>query len=508
MAKAPVNGDIHKIQHVIIIMQENHSFDNYFGTFPGANGIPTGACIPDPAAGNCVAPYENTTEKNIGGPHGHVAAVMDIDGGKMDGFIAAAEQIGNHGYKDPTVVVSYHTDAELPNYWAYARSFVLQDNLFASVSSWSRPSHLYMVSGWSAACGLGDPMSCRPDFNLYTNLKVHDTTKGRNVVVDCRSLANKSCEAELRDPPYGIAVKTAAALHSIVAQNCEPWDGMIKCSTAIMPFARDNLTADQQARLQEAVKGAQVLDYPWTDITYLLYKNNVSWKYYLFEGQEPDCEDDDEAFCPTVQQYANTESIWNPLPSFDTVNINDQTRNIVPVQQFYRDAANGTLPAVSWVIPNAHVSEHEPNHVDVGQAYVTGLINAVMQGPDWDSTAIFLSWDDWGGFYDHVAPPTVDGSGYGLRVPGMVISPYAKQGYIDHQQLSHDAYLKFIEDDFLGGQRLDPGTDGRPDSRPDVRETASGLGDLTSDFDFGQAPRPPMLLPGGVTYEGGADSSR
>jgi phospholipase C len=118
-----------------------------------------------------------------------------------------------------------------------------------------------------------------------------------------------------------------------------------------------------------------------------------------------------------------------------------------------------------------------------------------MKGPDWKSTAIFLAWDDWGGFYDHVVPPTVDQNGYGLRVPGLVISPYARRGYIDHQTLSFDAYVKFIEDDFLHGQRLDPRTDGRPDPRPDVRESAGILGDLAADFDFKQNPRPPLLLP-------------
>jgi len=118
-----------------------------------------------------------------------------------------------------------------------------------------------------------------------------------------------------------------------------------------------------------------------------------------------------------------------------------------------------------------------------------------MQGPDWDSTAIFLSWDDWGGFYDHVVPPTADANGYGLRVPGLVISPYAKQGYIDHQTLSFDAYVKLIEDLFLGGQRIDPVTDGRADPRPDVRENAPQLGDLLQDFDFSQSPRPAIVLP-------------
>jgi phospholipase C len=117
-----------------------------------------------------------------------------------------------------------------------------------------------------------------------------------------------------------------------------------------------------------------------------------------------------------------------------------------------------------------------------------------MKGPDWSSSAIFLVWDDWGGFYDHVMPPRVDEWGYGLRVPALVISPYAKQGYIDHQTLSFDAYLKFIEDDFLGGLRIDPKTDGRWDPRPDVRENETTLGDLVNDFDFTQPPRPPVIL--------------
>jgi phospholipase C len=140
------------------------------------------------------------------------------------------------------------------------------------------------------------------------------------------------------------------------------------------------------------------------------------------------------------------------------------------------------------------VSEHPPALVSDGQSYVTSLIDAVMQGPEWSSTAIFLVWDDWGGFYDHVVPPTVDSNGYGLRVPGLVISPYARHGFIDQQTLSFDAYLKFIEDDFLGGQRIDPATDGRPDPRPDVRENAAQLGNLTADFDFNQPPARPVVL--------------
>ena len=195
-----------------------------------------------------------------------------------------------------------------------------------------------------------------------------------------------------------------------------------------------------------------------------------------------------------ITQAAQTPGIWNPLQYFDTVRDNGELSNIQPIDNFYKQAREGTLPSVSWIAPSGRVSEHPPWLVSAGQSWVTGLINAVMQGPNWKDSAIFLTWDDWGGFYDHEAPPVVDQNGYGLRVPAMVISPYAKPHSIDHQILSFDAYLKFIEDDFLGGLRLDPKTDGRPDPRPTVREEAPILGDLTRDFDFDQQPRSPLVL--------------
>jgi phospholipase C len=180
---------------------------------------------------------------------------------------------------------------------------------------------------------------------------------------------------------------------------------------------------------------------------------------------------------------------------FTTVREDGELGNIQTIDALEADARAGTLPAVSWVVPNNEVSEHPEALVSTGQNYVTAVINAIMESPNWSSTAIFLAWDDWGGFYDHVTPPTVDVNGYGLRVPGLVISPFARHGMIDHQMLSFDAYAKFIEDVFLKGRRLDPTTDGRPDPRPTVRENVAMLGDLSKAFDFSQSPRAPFILP-------------
>jgi transaldolase len=196
-----------------------------------------------------------------------------------------------------------------------------------------------------------------------------------------------------------------------------------------------------------------------------------------------------------VKQNARTPGIWNPLPYFDTVRNDGELGNIQSVEKFLERAKSGDLPAVSWVAPSAEVSEHPPALVSRGQSFVTELVNAVMSGPNWKDRVIFLAWDDWGGFCDHVVPVTLDQNGYGLRVPALVIWPYARQGYIDRQTLSFDAYVKFIEDDFLGGKRLDPKNDGRPDPRPGVREEAAQLGDPRRDFNFDQPPRAPLILP-------------
>ncbi|HXS66256.1 MAG TPA: alkaline phosphatase family protein [Streptosporangiaceae bacterium] len=394
------DAGIHKIKHVIVIMQENRSFDSYFGTYRGADGIPKGVCLPNPRSSHCVRPFPDHRDQNMNEPHGESGSDGDIDGGRMNGFVIQAVKQGCKPKKPcHQDVMGYHAGSDIPNYWDYAKDYVLNDHMFESVRSWSGPAHLYEVSGWSALCRVpSDPMTCKSALYPAEQAHAHPT-------------------------PYG-----------------------------------------------------------WTDITWLLHKDHVSWGFYLDQGAR------------SKKNPGGVWNFWNELPGFTDVHQDRQLGNIRPMRSFLDDARKGTLPAVSWIQPDPRDSEHAPALISTGMAFVTRIVNAVMRSPDWTSSAIFLTWDDWGGFYDNVVPPRADAMGYGIRVPALVISPYARKGFVDHQQLSFDAYLKFIEDDFLGGARINPMNDGRPDARPDVREDSPVLGDLVRDFNFGQKPREPLPL--------------
>ena len=403
------------IQHVIVIFQENRSFDSYFGTFPGADGIPNGTCIPldvsRPKMG-CVVPFHDVHDTSIGGPHAASDAQIDLDNGitttLQDGFVQRQQAVITNGcagtaplyYCNDVAAIArhdvagYHTDAEIPNYWAYAENFVLQDRMFEGVRDWSQASHLDLVSEWSATC------------SDYT-----DTST-------CMS----------------------SEVYPIPATPQIPWVGLFQ----------------------------------------LLDANNVSWKYYIATGGEPDC-DDGELTCYPVQQNAKIMSIWNPVAGFAWVRSQSAAylaAHNPSVDQFFADIKAGTLPQVAWLIPDIAHSEHPGNSgVTSGMVYVTALVNAVMQSPYWNSTAIFVTWDDWGGFYDHVVPPLVDrnttknsAQGFGIRVPGLMISAYAKAGVIDHQLLDFDSYATLIENLFANGERLVPASFGNPDNRPDIRD--------------------------------------
>ena len=429
LVASPASAGLSKIKHVIVIMQENRSFDHYFGMYPGADGIPVdGAgnptvCVNDPVSGQCVYPWHDATDITNGGPHGARSANNDINGGQMNGFLSEYEAALKNCQSKPNApdcgvpkpspdVMSYKLRSDLPEYWSYADNYVLMDHMFGTGRTWSLPEHLFMVSDWSARCYRpGDPTSCE-----------------------------------------------------------------------------NEVDAVDDARFQPAP------NYAWTDVTHLLSQNAVSWGYYVFDGTEPDCTNPADLTCIPLPQSFRTGSIWNPLPYFTDVSTDGKLGNIQTVDNFAAAARNGTLPAVSWVVPTNSVSEHPPAPITDGRKYVTYMINQVMQGPDWDSSAIFLAWDDWGGFYDHMVPPNASANGFGIRVPSLLISPYAKRGYIDHGVHSFDSYQRFIEDVFLGSSRLDPTTDGRPDPRPVVGENYPGLANLADDFDFTQPPRAPVLL--------------
>ena len=421
------------LQHLIFIVMENRSFDHYFGTYPGADGIPSAApCLPSQwYPSQCFTPYPNHNASNQGGPYMNPYQVADIDGGKMDGFVIQREQqlpkcAPQDGRTvDPKRVVGvtmdeegaptnvhcivdvmgYHTDKDIPNYWTYAQKGVLFDHFYESVQSWSLPAHLALFSGWSAECTKLNP----PDVS--------------------------SCSS------------------SVTGKNWSP-------KTLPIPYL-------------------------WTDITYLLYQNGVTWSAYLDGGLGG----------PVGPPATAVQGIWIPLGGFETVNNDGQYANAVgsTVTEFISQAQAGTLPQVSWVIPNYNDSDHPQASVKKGQAFVTSVVNAIEGGPDWNSSAVFIVWDDMGGFYDHEPPPfNIDFDGPGMRIPAILISPYAIAGTIDHQILTTDTFLTLIENTFLGGERMSQA--GRPDPRPDYRDASSLFGNLLNDFNFNQEPLAPTIL--------------
>ena len=293
---APLAADgIHKIKHVVVIMQENRSFDSYFGTYPGADGLPRdaqgnpNACIPDPNAGHCAASYHDPSLTNAGGPHYKNSAQEDIDGGKMDGFVKVDEASGiAHGgdldtnalgctatLRPPGCVdvMGYHDQREIPNYWTYAKNFVLQDHMFEPIAP-GASSHLFMVSGWSALC----PNS--PDAS--------------------------SCVSDNTFPDGdGVPVTSNPLLHQITG-----------AAVGIL----------QPADADDLPNSPQPPDFAWTDITYLLYKHHVSWGYYVPRHRARLRERRDD--CTPVPQVVSTPEIWNPLPDFATVHQDNQLGNI------------------------------------------------------------------------------------------------------------------------------------------------------------------------------------
>jgi phospholipase C len=362
------------IQHFIFLMQENHTFDNYFGTYPGVDGIPAGTCIPvdpsDPQNADCVRPFHINNRESTNLDHSRSTFNLQYAMGQMDGFIYALNQRNQNG----VIAMGYYDGRDLPYYWNIADEYVLFDHFFSSAHSGSSTNHMYSVAG---VPGLG------------------------------------------RTPKDG--------------------------------YGSDTLTIFD--RLEE---------------------RGISWKFYV------------QNYNPSIT-YRNLPSdanrasqvVWAPLLNFDRF-IDDPSlnRHIVDLGEYFTDLENGSLPAVAYIVPSG-ASEHPPGSLLAGQKFVRKLIQALMSSEAWSSSAFLWTYDDWGGWYDHMPPPQVDDEGYGFRVPALLVSPYARRGYIESAQLDFTSILKFIEENW--------------DIEP-LAERDAQAGSIVAAFDFSQPPRKPYFI--------------
>ena len=365
------------IRHFITLMQENHSFDNYFGTYPGADGTPPGVCMPfeadDPKAG-CVRPFHlgNRSVTDLG----HTRRVFNAqyNGGRMDGFISSYRRQGQSGLHS----MGYYDDRDIPYYWNVAKNYVLFDRFFTSSGAGSVWNHMFWVTG--------TPGNPRDD----------------------------------SIPPDGFGN---------------------------LPTIFD--------RLEQA---------------------GVSWKFYV---QNYDPTVNFRTIRTAEKGERASQVVWVPLLSYARYVDDPRLRgHIVDLSEYYQDVARGTLPAVSYIVPSG-ASEHPPGRIQAGERFVRGLLNALASSDSWNDSAFTWTYDDWGGWYDHVKPPQVDKYCYGFRAPSLLVSAYARRGHVDHTQLDFTSILKFIEENW----------NLRPLAERDAAANSIGVA-----FDFRAGPRPPEYI--------------
>jgi len=359
-----------KIKHFVYMLQGDRSFDNYFGTYPGAEGIPSGTCQRRVVTGtdeNCVKPFSlhGTNVQALGA--GTVELDNQYDEGRMDGFVAAYQNQG----RDGSPVMGYYDQRDLPTYWGLANRYVLFDHFFSSTRSGERVNRSYWVSG--------------------------------------------------SPPPTGSPGAVAA------------------------DYAKHLTIFD---RLQAA---------------------GVDWKFYV-QGYDPA-----QTYRTASRTTPTTQPVRVPLLNYPRF-LDDPALNshIVDLSQYYRDLDNGQLPAVAYIASNGP-SERSTRSIRSGQQLVTNLVGSLMVSSSWESSAFLLSYDGTGGWFDHVKPPQVDSQGYGMRVPALLVSPYARPGEVNSDVLDYTSVLAFIERNW----KLAPLA-----SRD---AAARSIGDA---FDFDSGPRP------------------
>jgi phospholipase C len=389
LSASALDGFRSKIQHIVFILKENRSFDNYFGAFPGADGATSGVI----STGERIRLGRTPDRMSRDLGHAWADAHLAVDGGRMDRFDLVED--GNVG--NDFLSMTQYQAADIPNYWSYAEHFALGDRMFGSIAAESFPNHLYAVAAQSDGA-IGNPTSLR-----------------------------WGCDA----PPT-----TTVELLDVSGN-----------TTNVFPCFEFQTTAD------------------------MLEAAGISWRFYA----------------PALGQLGYIWTVLNAVGHIRNSSLWDS--RVAPFDQFLADASGGNMPAVSWLIPDWAVSDH-PTHaipggpptvsVCEGENWTVQYVNAIMQGPNWPTTAIVLAWDDFGGFYDHVPPPAVDYYGLGVRVPLIVISPYVKEGFVSHTVYEFASVLQFIE----SRHKLKSLT------ARDVE--ANSLLDM---FDFSQPPAPPLILP-------------
>jgi phospholipase C len=373
------------IKHFVAVMQQNHSFDNYFGTFPGADGIPSGACMPaePPEPEPCIEPFAMGDRGRESLPASSKVFDAQYADGAMNGFVSA---LSTNGPTSDIAMGHYGAD-DIPYYWSLAERYVLFDRYFSSAKGGTMRNHMYWVTGTP-----GNPES-------------------------------------------------------------------------------------------ELVPSAGFGDIP--TIFDRLEQKGVSWKFYV-QNYDPD-----RTFRTSGRRPVQV--LRAPLLAFSRfVDDPELASHIVSLDEYYEDVQRGTLPAVSYVVTSGP-SEQPPGGIKSGEALVRSVITALERSPAWPDAALMLSYDDWGGWYDHVAPPQVDEFGLGFRVPALLVSAYAKRGHIDHTPLEHTSMLKFIERNW----GLEPLA---------ARDAAAN--DFLSAFDFTQAPRPAEIIANDLRVASVKDTTR
>ena len=400
------------IKHVVFLVKENHTFDNYFGQYPGAEGATEGGTLkcdqgfaPGPTVPLTEAPY--MYPHDLG--HAFAPGLTAINGGKMDGFNCVT-------YGDDLTGYTQFDRHSLPAYWALADRFVLADHFFTSMYGPTFPEHLYTVAAQS--------------YGIVDNKTTTDTPG---------NYCDDSSEHTRRFPIEDLTkqdVKTIMDLEDRFLVN------------PANPFKIYAYWVDTPTCINIKVLPDQ------------LEKADISWKY-----------------------YANADQWMNALQAIRHVRNGPMWDKVQPPETFLTDVEHGDLPAVSWLVPpEGNPNEHPGGGVNIceGENWTVDYLNTLFKSDAWESTAVVIVWDDFGGFYDHVVPPHYDVMGLGPRTPALIISPYTKAGdnpdggSIDSTVYEFSSVLRFIED--LHG--LDPMTDRDAQASP-----------LAGAFDFTQPPR-------------------